>query len=92
MRVDKVNTEVETGFSKVEEYSQQKCKRPEMFFKGDEVNYVCDYLFNVNAAYDELVQAKELRSHEIDSYRQNQEERLKEIDKHIRAFNRVKLQ
>lgn len=92
VQVDKVNTEVEIGFDKVEEYSQQKCKRPEMFFKGDEVNYVCDYLFNVNAAYDELIQAKELRSHEIDSYRQNQEERLKEIDKHIRAFNRVKLQ
>lgn len=92
LQVDKVNAEVEKGFDKVEEYSLQKCKRPEMFFKGDEVNHICDYLFNVNAAYDELIQAKELRSHEIDSYRQNQEERLKEIDKHIRAFNKVKLQ
>lgn len=92
LHVEKANLEVKKGFAKVEEYSLQKCKRPEAFFKGDEVNHICDYLFNVNAAYDELLKAKELRSHEIDSFRQNQEERLKEIDKHIRAFNKVKLQ
>lgn len=90
-QVEKVNTEVEQGFDKLEQYSLKKCKRPEAFFKGDEVNHVCDYIFNVNAAYEQLLEAKEVRSHQIDAFRQNQEQRLNEIDKHIKAFNQIKL-
>lgn len=90
-QVEKVNALVERGFDKVEEYSLQKCKRPVAFFKGDEVNQICDYIFNVNASYEQLLEAKELRSHQIDAYRNNQEQRLSEIDRHIKTFKQIKL-
>ncbi len=90
-RVDTVTDEIDRGFAKVEQYALARCKRPVAFFKGDEVNQVCDYLFNLNAAYEQLIEAKEMRSHQIDSFRQNQEQRLQEINRHLRGLNHIKL-
>lgn len=84
-----VSAEVEKGFNKVEEYSSKKCKRPNAFFKGDEVNVVCDYLFNLNAAYDQLVEAKEMRSHEIDSFRDSQNMRLNKLKDYLKNFKKL---
>lgn len=88
-QTDIVSKEVEKGFAKVEEYSSKQCKRPNAFFKGDEVNVVCDYLFNLNAAYDQLVEAKEVRSHEIDSFRDSQNQRLQKLNDYLKNFKKL---
>lgn len=88
-QTDIVSKEVEKGFAKVEEYSAKQCKRPNAFFKGDEVNVVCDYLFNLNAAYDQLVEAKEVRSHEIDSFRDSQNLRLQKLNDYLKNFKKL---
>ena len=88
-QTDIVSKEVEKGFTKVEEYSSKQCKRPNAFFKGDEVNVVCDYLFNLNAAYDQLVEAKEVRSHEIDSFRDSQNQRLQKLNDYLKNFKKL---
>lgn len=88
-QTDIVSKEVEKGFAKVEEYSSKQCKHPNAFFKGDEVNVVCDYLFNLNAAYDQLVEAKEVRSHEIDSFRDSQNQRLQKLNDYLKNFKKL---
>lgn len=88
-QTDIVSKEVEKGFAKVEEYSSKQCNRPNAFFKGDEVNVVCDYLFNLNAAYDQLVEAKEVRSHEIDSFRDSQNQRLQKLNDYLKNFKKL---
>lgn len=82
---------VDQGFAKIEEYSTQKCRRPLPFFRGDEVNQICDYAFNVSAAYDELLKAQEVRSNQIDSYREGQEERVQRLEQQLRSLKSVHL-
>lgn len=83
--------QVDLGFAKLEEYSAKKCRSLNAFFRGDEVNYVCDYLFNVSSAYDEFLKAQEERSLQIESYRETQEERLKMLEQQLRSLKKVHL-
>lgn len=90
-QVKVIDSKADVGFAKIEEYSNNKCRQLNAFFRGDEVNYVCDYLFNVSNAYDDLMRAQEMRSHQIDTYRENQEQRLKQLEQVIKSFNKVHL-
>lgn len=85
--VDKIESDIDKGFAKVETYYKQKCKRPTPFFRGDEVNQVCDYLFNVSAAYDDLVKAKQAKALEIEEFKNNQAKALNTLYNHLKAFN-----
>lgn len=82
---------VELGFSKLEKYGKKKCRQLNAFFRGDEVNHVCDYLFNVSMAYEDFLKAQEQRSSQIDSYRSGQTQRLKELEQQLRVLKTIKL-
>ena len=90
-QIEEHNAQVDQGFAKLEEYSAKKCRQLNAFFRGDEVNYVCDYLFNVSSAYDEFLKAQEQRSLQIDSYRESQEQRLKQLEQQLRSLKSVHL-
>lgn len=75
-----VDSQIDQGFAKVEEYSNKKCKRPSAFFKGDEVNFICDYLTNLTTAYEQLSEAKELREHEVETKTQSKADDIKVIE------------
>lgn len=90
-QIEEHNAQVDQGFAKLEEYNAKKCRQLNAFFRGDEVNYVCDYLFNVSSAYDEFLKAQEQRSLQIDSYRESQEQRLKQLEQQLRSLKSVHL-
>ena len=86
--VAKVQKEVDFGLSKVEQYRQKKCKRLNAFFRGDEVNQVCDYIFNLTHSYEQLRDAKNDRASTIETYRENQEERLHDLERHLNSLKK----
>lgn len=86
-----IDTEVNFGLKKLEQYHAQKCTRPTAFFRGDEVNQICDYLDNINHALAGLKAAKEERNASLESYRKHQEQILKELEQHLKALSPTKL-
>ena len=86
-----IDTEVNLGLKKLEQYHAQKCTRPTAFFRGDEVNQICDYLDNINHALAGLKAAKEERNASLESYRKHQEQILKELEQHLKALSPTKL-
>lgn len=86
-----IDTEVNLGLKKLEQYHAQKCARPTAFFRGDEVNQICDYLDNISHAMASLKAAKEERNASLESYRKNQEQILKELEQHLKALSPTKL-
>lgn len=86
-----IDTEVNFGLKKLEQYHAQKCARPTAFFRGDEVNQICDYLDNISHALAGLKAAKEERNASLESYRKHQEQILKELEQHLKALSPTKL-
>ena len=86
-----IDTEVNLGLKKLEQYHAQKCTRPTPFFRGDEVNHLCDYLDNISHALAGLKAAKEERNASLESYRKHQEQILKELEQHLKALSPTKL-
>ena len=86
-----IDTEVNLGLKKLEQYHAQKCTRPTAFFRGDEVNQICDYLDNISHAMASLKAAKEERNASLESYRKHQEQILKELEQHLKALSPTKL-
>lgn len=86
-----IDTEVNLGLKKLEQYHAQKCARPTAFFRGDEVNQICDYLDNISHAMASLKAAKEERNASLESYRKHQEQILKELEQHLKALSPTKL-
>ncbi len=90
-KTDGIEAEVNFGLKKLEQYHAQKCTRPTAFFRGDEVNQICDYLDNINHALAGLKAAKEERNASLESYRKHQEQILKELEQHLKALSPTKL-
>ena len=90
-KTDGIEAEVNLGLKKLEQYHAQKCTRPTAFFRGDEVNQICDYLDNINHALAGLKAAKEERNASLESYRKHQEQILKELEQHLKALSPTKL-
>ena len=86
-----IDTEVNLGLKKLEQYHAQKCTRPTAFFRGDEVNQICDYLDNISHALAGLKAAKEERNASLESYRKHQEQILKDLEQHLKALSPTKL-
>ena len=86
-----IEAEVNFGLKKLEQYHAQKCTRPTAFFRGDEVNQICDYLDNISHALAGLKAAKEERNASLESYRKHQEQILKELEQHLKALSPTKL-
>lgn len=82
---------VELGFSKIEQYGKKKCRQLNAFFRGDEVNNVCDYIDNVGMAFEDFLKAQEQRSLQIDSFHSGQKQRLKELEQQLRVLKTIKL-
>lgn len=90
-KTDGIEAEVNFGLKKLEQYHAQKCTRPTAFFRGDEVNQICDYLDNISHALAGLKAAKEERNASLESYRKHQEQILKELEQHLKALSPTKL-
>ncbi len=90
-KTDGIEAEVNFGLKKLEQYHAQKCTRPTAFFRGDEVNQICDYLDNISHALAGLKAAKEERNASLESYREHQEQILKELEQHLKALSPTKL-
>ena len=90
-KTDGIEAEVNFGLKKLEQYHAQKCTRPTAFFRGDEVNQICDYLDNISHALAGLKAAKEKRNASLESYRKHQEQILKELEQHLKALSPTKL-
>ena len=90
-KTDGIEAEVNFGLKKLEQYHAQKCTRPTAFFRGDEVNQICDYLYNISHALAGLKAAKEERNASLESYRKHQEQILKELEQHLKALSPTKL-
>ena len=90
-KTDGIEAEVNFGLKKLEQYHAQKCTRPTAFFRGDEVNQICDYFDNISHALAGLKAAKEKRNASLESYRKHQEQILKELEQHLKALSPTKL-
>ena len=90
-KTDGIEAEVNFGLKKLEQYHAQKCTRPTAFFRGDEVNQICDYLDNISHALAGLKAAKEERNASLESYRKHQEQILKELEQHLKTLSPTKL-
>ena len=90
-KTESIDAEVNLGLQKLEQYHAAKCTRPTAFFRGDEVNQICAYLDNIHHALAGLKAAKEERNASLESYRQHQEQILKELEQHLKALSPTKL-
>lgn len=88
-KVSVVDDNVDKGLVKVDQYVRSKCGHHVPLFKGDETNYICDYLKRVHASYAGLKQAKNERQSHLDSYRQNQESRIKQLEEHLKSLDNI---
>lgn len=81
-----VDQEIERGFQAIENYQKTKCKVHRALFSGDEVNAVCEYLTEFKNHYEQMQQAQQLRSENLDSFKQQQQQRLQELEQRIQGL------
>lgn len=81
-----IDAAVDTGLAKIEQYAADKCQRPSAFFRGDEVNQICDYRANISAALEQLKAAQAERATSLESARAHQEQQLKELEAQLHSL------